>query len=60
MIPSLVAFVADKIAQEKGISYESVCKATKANAKKLFNINNIKFKMIRYNWSNYLELFYYK
>ena len=36
--PSLVAFVADKIAQEKGISYEAVCKATKENAKKLFNI----------------------
>ena len=31
--PSLVAFVADKIAQEKGISYEKVCEATKANAK---------------------------
>ena len=36
--PSLVAFVADKIAQEKGISYEKVCEATKANAKRLFNI----------------------
>ena len=36
--PSLVAFVADKIAQEKGISYEAVCKATKENAMKLFNI----------------------
>lgn len=36
--PSLVQFVADKIAQEKGISYETVCKATKENAKKLFNI----------------------
>ena len=36
--PSLVAFVADKIAQEKGISYEKVCEATKENAKKLFNI----------------------
>lgn len=31
--PSLVAFVADKIAQEKGISYEKVCEATKENAK---------------------------
>ena len=36
--PSLVQFVADKIAQEKGISYEEVCKVTKENAKKLFNI----------------------
>ena len=36
--PSLVAFVADKIAQEKGISYEKVCEATKENAKRLFNI----------------------
>ena len=36
--PSLVAFVADKIAQEKGISYEAVCKATKDNAMRLFNI----------------------
>ena len=30
--------LADKIAQEKGISYEAVCKATKENAKRLFNI----------------------
>ncbi|MGL5754336.1 MAG: TatD family hydrolase [Paraclostridium sp.] len=36
--PSLVQFVADKIAQEKGISYEQVCEATKENAKKFFNI----------------------
>ncbi|MBC8632301.1 TatD family hydrolase [[Eubacterium] tenue] len=36
--PSLVQFVADKIAQEKGISYEQVCKATKENAKRFFNI----------------------
>ena len=36
--PSLVQFVADKIAQEKGISYEEVCRVTKENAKKLFNI----------------------
>ena len=36
--PSLVAFVADKIDQEKGISYESVCKVTKENAMRLFNI----------------------
>ena len=32
--PSLVQFVADKIAQEKGISYEQVCEATKENAKR--------------------------
>ena len=36
--PSLVQFVADTIAVEKGISYETVCKATKENAKKFFNI----------------------
>jgi len=36
--PSMVQFVADKIAQEKGISYEKVCKVTKENAKRLFNI----------------------
>ncbi|WP_131072988.1 TatD family hydrolase [Clostridioides difficile] len=36
--PSQVSFVADKIAQEKGISYEEVCRATKENAKKFFNI----------------------
>ena len=36
--PSMVQFVADKIAQEKGISYETVCEATKENAKRLFNI----------------------
>lgn len=36
--PSLVQFVADKIAQEKGISYEKVCEVTKENAKRLFNI----------------------
>ncbi len=36
--PSMVQFVADKIAQEKGISYEKVCEATKENAKKLFGI----------------------
>ena len=39
--PSLVAFVADKIAQEKGISYEKVCEATKENAKRLFNIKSL-------------------
>lgn len=36
--PSLVAFVADKIAQEKGISYEEVCDKTMENAKKFFEI----------------------
>lgn len=36
--PSLVQFVADTIAVEKGVSYETVCKATKENAKKFFNI----------------------
>ncbi|MFI3209913.1 MAG: TatD family hydrolase [Peptostreptococcaceae bacterium] len=36
--PSYVQFVADKIAQERGISYETVCEVTKENAKKLFNI----------------------
>ena len=36
--PSLVQFVADTIAVEKGVSYETVCKATKENAKKLFGI----------------------
>ena len=36
--PSLVQFVADTIAVEKGISYEKVCEATKENAKKFFGI----------------------
>ncbi len=36
--PSMVQFVADKIAQEKGISYEQVCEKTKENAKRFFNI----------------------
>lgn len=36
--PSLVTFVADKIAQEKGISYEEVCEKTKENAKIFFGI----------------------
>lgn len=36
--PSYVQFVADKIAQERGISYESICEITKENAKRLFNI----------------------
>lgn len=36
--PSLVQFVADTIAIEKGISYETVCEATKENAKRFFGI----------------------
>ena len=36
--PSLVQFVADTIAVEKGVSYEAVCKATKENAKRFFGI----------------------
>ncbi len=36
--PSLVQFVADTIAIEKGISYEKVCEITKENAKKFFGI----------------------
>lgn len=36
--PSLVQFVADTIAVEKGISYETVCETTKNNAKRFFNI----------------------
>lgn len=36
--PSLVQFVADTIAIEKGVSYETVCEATKENAKRFFNI----------------------
>lgn len=36
--PSYVQFVADKIAQEKGIAYEKVCEATMENAKRFFNI----------------------
>lgn len=36
--PSLVQFVADKIAQEKEISYEEVCRVTKENAKRFFGI----------------------
>lgn len=36
--PSLVQFVADTIAVEKGVSYETVCKATKENAKRFFGI----------------------
>ena len=36
--PSLVQFVADTIAVEKGVSYETVCEATKENAKRFFGI----------------------
>lgn len=36
--PSLVRYVAEKIAQEKGISYEEVCRVTSENAKKFFGI----------------------
>lgn len=36
--PSLVQFVADTIAIEKGVSYETVCEATKENAKRFFGI----------------------
>ncbi|WP_101772554.1 TatD family hydrolase [Peptostreptococcus faecalis] len=36
--PSMVKYVAQKIALEKGISYEEVCNATKENAKRFFGI----------------------
>ena len=36
--PSLVQFVANTIAIEKGVSYETVCEATKENAKRFFGI----------------------
>ena len=36
--PSLVQFVADTIAIEKGVSYETICKATNENARRFFNI----------------------
>ncbi len=36
--PSLVTFVAEKIAYEKGISYEEVCRVTKENAMKFFGM----------------------
>lgn len=36
--PSYVRYVAEKIAIEKGISYEKVCEATMENAKRFFNI----------------------
>lgn len=37
--PSYVCLIAQKIADEKEISYEEVCKATLENAKTFFNIN---------------------
>lgn len=36
--PSLVKYVAEKIAIEKNVSYEEVCKATMENAKRFFRI----------------------
>lgn len=36
--PSMVKYVAEKIALEKGISYEEVCRVTKDNAMKFFKI----------------------
>lgn len=36
--PSLVKYVAEKIATERGISYEEVCQVTKENAKKFFGM----------------------
>lgn len=36
--PSMVKYVAQKIAIEKNIPYEEVCRVTKENAKKFFNI----------------------
>lgn len=36
--PSMVRFVAEKIALERGISYEEVCQVTKENAKRFFGI----------------------
>lgn len=36
--PSKVKYVAEKIAEIRGISYEEVCKATRENAKKFFKI----------------------
>ena len=36
--PSKVKFVAEKIAETRGISYEEVCKITKENAKRFFKI----------------------
>ena len=37
---SYIEFVAEKIAEIKGISYEKVCEITTENAKKLYDINN--------------------
>ena len=36
--PSMVKYVAQKIALERGISYEEVCRVTKENAKRFFGI----------------------
>src|SRR3712207_2227016 len=36
--PSMVRYVAEKIALERGIGYEEVCNITKENAKRLFGI----------------------
>ncbi|SHK51474.1 TatD family hydrolase [Tepidibacter formicigenes] len=36
--PSYVRYIAEKIAIEKGISYEKVCEATMENGKRFFNI----------------------
>lgn len=36
--PSKVRYVAEKVAELRGISYEEVCEITKENAKKFFNI----------------------
>lgn len=36
--PSMVKYVAEKIALERGISYEEVCRVTKENAKRFFGI----------------------
>ena len=56
--PSLVQFVADTIAVEKGISYEKVCEATKENAKKFFGIKLIKFSKRHAKYSNILYAFF--
>ncbi|MDR0879592.1 MAG: TatD family hydrolase [Clostridioides sp.] len=36
--PAHVRYVAERVAEERGISFEEVCDASKANAKKLFRI----------------------
>ena len=56
--PSLVQFVADTIAVEKGISYEKVCEATKENAKKFFGIKQIIFIKKHTKQSNILYAFF--